>query len=73
MNAEKNEMAYTDLSGDLYFDSTYPVSTGNAFADMLMGRIASYSQANAQPKYHINFKIFEPYFQDDCTSPRISR
>jgi hypothetical protein len=65
MNAEKNEMAYTDLSGDLYFDSTYPVSTGNAFADMLVGRISSYSQANAQPKYHINFKIFEPYFQDD--------
>jgi Carboxypeptidase regulatory-like domain/TonB-dependent Receptor Plug Domain len=65
MNAHKNEMAYTDLSGDLYFDSTYPVSTGNAFADFLMGNIASYSQANAQPKYHINFKIFEPYFQDD--------
>ena len=65
MNAEKNELAYTDLSGDLYFDSTSPVSTGNAFADMLLGRISSYSQANAQPKYHINYKIFEPYFQDD--------
>jgi len=65
MNAEKNEMAYTDLSGDLVFDSTSPVSTGNAFADFLLGDIASYSQANAQPKYHINFKIFEPYFQDD--------
>jgi Carboxypeptidase regulatory-like domain/TonB-dependent Receptor Plug Domain len=65
MNAQKNEMAYTDLSGDLVFDSTSPVSTGNAFADLLMGNIASYSQANAQPKYHINFKIFEPYFQDD--------
>jgi hypothetical protein len=66
MNAEKNEMAYTDLSGDLVFDSTYSaVTSGNAFADLLMGNIASYSQANAQPKYHINFKIFEPYFQDD--------
>ena len=65
MNAEKNEMAYTDLSGDLYFDSTSPVTTGNAFADLLMGNIANYSQANAQPKYHINYKIFEPYFQDD--------
>ena len=58
-------MAYTNLSGDLYFDSTSPVTTGNAFADLLMGNIASYSQANAQPKYHINYKIFEPYFQDD--------
>ena len=65
MNANKNEMAYTDLGGDLYFDSTFPVSTGNAFADLLMGNISSFSQANAQPKYHINFKILEPYFQDD--------
>jgi hypothetical protein len=65
MNAEKNEMAYTDLGGDLVFDSTFPVSTGNSFADLLIGNIASFSQANAQPKYHINFKIFEPYFQDD--------
>jgi hypothetical protein len=65
MNAEKNEMAYTDLGGDLGFDTTYPVSSGNAFADLLMGNIASFSQASAQPKYHINFKIFEPYFQDD--------
>jgi hypothetical protein len=65
MNAQKNEMAYTDLGGDLVFDSTAPVSTGNAFADLLMGNIASFSQASSQPKYHINFKIFEPYIQDD--------
>ena len=65
MNAEKNEMAYTDVGGDLGFDSTSPVSTGNAFADLLMGNIANFSQASSQPKYHINFKIFEPYFQDD--------
>jgi hypothetical protein len=65
VNAQKNEPAYTDLGGDLYFDSTVPVSTGNAFADMLMGNIASFTQANAQPKYHINYKMFEPYFQDD--------
>ncbi len=65
MNAEKNEMAYTDLGGDLTFDTTSPFSTGNAFADLLMGNIANFSQASSQPKYHINFKIFEPYFQDD--------
>ncbi|HVO64750.1 MAG TPA: carboxypeptidase regulatory-like domain-containing protein [Terriglobales bacterium] len=65
VDAEKNEFAYTDLEGDLVFDSSVPVSTGNAFADMLMGNIASYTQANAQPKYHFNYKIFEPYIQDD--------
>ena len=65
MNAQKNEMAYTDLGGDLVFDSTVAVSAGNAFADMLMGNIASFTQASSQPKYHINYKIFEPYVQDD--------
>ena len=38
-------MAWTDLGGDLDFDSTAPVSTGNAFADMLMGNIADFQQA----------------------------
>jgi hypothetical protein len=66
VNAQKNEMAFTDLGGDLLFDSTVSqVSTGNAFADMLMGKIANFTQASSQPKYHINYKIFEPYFQDD--------
>ena len=66
MNAEKNEFAFTNLGGDLFFDSTDSnVSTGNAFADMLLGNIASYTQSSSQPKYHINFKIFEGFFQDD--------
>jgi Carboxypeptidase regulatory-like domain/TonB-dependent Receptor Plug Domain len=66
VNAQKNEPAYTDQGGDLVFDaSASVVTTGNAFADMLMGNIASFTQANAQPKYHINYKMFEPYFQDD--------
>jgi Carboxypeptidase regulatory-like domain/TonB-dependent Receptor Plug Domain len=65
VNAEKNEFSFTDVGGDLTFDSTVPVSSGNAFADMLMGNIANFQQANAQPKYHINYKMFEPYFQDD--------
>jgi hypothetical protein len=66
VNAEKNEYAFTDLSGDMTFDTTASaVTSGNALADMLMGNIASYTQASAQPKYHINYKIFEPFFQDD--------
>jgi len=65
VNAEKNEPAYTDVGGDLVFDSTAPVSTGNAFADMLMENIANFTQASGQPKYHVNYKMFEPYIQDD--------
>jgi hypothetical protein len=64
-DAEKNELAYTDLQGDLVFDSTSGVSSGNGFADFLLGYVGNYSQSNAQPKYHFNYKIFEPYIQDD--------
>jgi hypothetical protein len=63
--AQKNEMAYVNVQGDLEFDSSAPGSTGNAFADMLMGNIASYSQDSAQPKYYVRYKLFEPYIQDD--------
>ena len=64
-DAEKNELAYTDLQGDLIFDSGSGVSSGNGFADFLLGYVGSYSQANSQPKYHFNYKVFEPYIQDD--------
>lgn len=63
--AQKNEMAYVDLGGDLEFDSTSPKSTGNAFADLLMGNIATFAQDSAQPKYYVRYKLFEPYIQDD--------
>jgi len=63
--AEKNEQAFVDVEGDLSFDTSFPVSSGNAFADLLMGKIASYAQDSAQPKYYLRYKIFEPYIQDD--------
>ena len=63
--SQKNEMAYVNVEGDLTFDSTVPGSTGNGFADMLMGNIANYSQDSAQPKYYVRYKLFEPYVQDD--------
>jgi hypothetical protein len=65
--AQKNELSQTSLSvnGFLTFDNTSPVSTGNPFADLLMGNIANFAQASAQPKYFNRYKILEPYFQDD--------
>jgi hypothetical protein len=42
-----------------------PSSTGNSFADFLVGDITSYSQSNQDPKFHFKFKIFEPFIQDD--------
>lgn len=40
-------------------------TTGNAFADFLAPRISSFQQDSAQQSYHNNYKIAEPYLQDD--------
>jgi hypothetical protein len=65
--AQKNEDYEPTYSpgGFLTFDNTSPVSTGNAFADLLMGNIASFSQSSSELKYYNRYKIFEPYVQDD--------
>jgi Carboxypeptidase regulatory-like domain/TonB-dependent Receptor Plug Domain len=65
--AQKNEQNSPYIQGILTFDSsntTIP-STGNAFADLLTGRVAQFSQVNLQAKYYNRYKIVEPYFQDD--------
>ena len=64
--AQKNEDNSPYNQGILTFTSSdSTVSTGNAFADMLLGNIASYSQNNLTVKYYNRYKIVEPYFQDD--------
>jgi hypothetical protein len=63
--AQKNELSSVQVNGSLTFDSSSPISSGNAFADMLLGNIASFSQGSNQLKFYNRYKIFEPYFQDD--------
>ena len=63
--AQKNELSSVQVNGSLTFDTSSPVSTGNAFADMLLGDIASFSQGSNQLKFYNRYKIVEPYFQDD--------
>jgi len=64
--AQKNEQSsYGSIQGVLTFKSSSGVTTGNSFADLLMGKIASYQQANLAPKYYFRYHIVEPYFQDD--------
>jgi len=64
--AQKNEQSSANLQGILTFDSSNTtVSTGNAFADLLLGNIAQYQQWNLEPKYYNRYRIVEPYFQDD--------
>jgi hypothetical protein len=40
-------------------------SSGNAYADFLAGRIQSFTQDSSQGVYHNNYKIAEPYLQDN--------
>lgn len=63
--AQKNELVTDQYNGLLSFGSTSPVSSGNAFADLLLGNIASFDQASSQPKYYNRYKILEPFIQDD--------
>jgi hypothetical protein len=62
---QKNEENSPDIQGFLTFDNTSAVTTGNAFADLLTGNIAEFSQTNKQIKYYNRYKIMEPYLQDD--------
>src|ERR1019366_249898 len=63
--AQKNELSGVFINGSLGFDVSSAYSTGNAFADLLMGQVASYSQGSNQIKFYNRYKILEPYLQDD--------
>ncbi len=59
------ELGAGSIPGYLTFDSSNSLSTGNAFADLLLGRISSFGQQDRHIKYYNRFKYLEPYFQDD--------
>lgn len=63
--AQKNEEGTVDTQGQLAFYNTNPNSTGNPFADLLLGQVGTYAQNSGQPYFYNRYKIFEPYFQDD--------
>jgi Carboxypeptidase regulatory-like domain len=61
------ELASGSYPGYLTFDPTpFPNNTtGNPFADLLIGDISSFGQQDHLLKYYNRYKLFEPYFQDD--------
>ena len=66
--AQKNEIPQPGVStnGLLSFDAgNTAVTTGNSFADLLMGNISQFQQQKSVIKTYNRYKIFEPYFQDD--------
>ncbi len=67
MNAHKNEIPQPQygVNGQLFFTNTSAVTSGNAFADLLLGNISSYTQEGAALKMHEEYNIYETYLQDD--------
>ncbi len=63
--AQKNEENSPNVQGILSFTTGSSVTSGNTFADLLMGNVASYKQWSLIAKYYDRYKIVEPYFQDD--------
>jgi hypothetical protein len=64
--SQKNEDQGAESEGSLSFNNLgSTVTSGNGFADFLLGNIQSFYQENHQIKYYQRYKIFEPYFQDD--------
>lgn len=54
-----------NTNGELTFSNSSAVTTGNAFADFLMGNIAQYQQLNNELKYYNRYRTLSPYIQDD--------
>jgi hypothetical protein len=70
VDAHKNELPQppTGANGILGFDNSSnggSNSTTNAYADLLLGNITSFTQQQLQLKMHNFYHIYEPYFQDD--------
>jgi Carboxypeptidase regulatory-like domain len=64
--AQKNEGNSPNVQGILTFSTTdAAVTSGNAFADLLLGNVSSYQQWSASQQYYNRYKIVEPYFNDD--------
>jgi hypothetical protein len=75
---QKNEPAEVETQGTLQYYANPIVaynqqnvlggatsSTGNGFADLLVGFINTYTQTNQNIKYYNRYKVLEPFVQDD--------
>jgi hypothetical protein len=75
VNAHKNEIPQPSygVNGFLQFTTGSAVTTGNPFADMLLGNVDTFTQEQAALKMHEQYNIVEPYFQDDWhVTPRLT-
>jgi hypothetical protein len=67
VDAHKNEIPQpgTGVNGLTSFTNSNAVTSGNAFADLLLGNVANFTQEQAAYKVHEHYDIYEAYLQDD--------
>lgn len=65
-----NQPASSSSQGDLTFDSSNSNGVGNAYADMLLGRVNGFSQQNFNPLHNESYKLTEFYLQDSWKATR---
>jgi hypothetical protein len=73
--AHKNEIPQPSYgtNGFIQYNTASTVTTGNAFADLLLGNVDTFTQEASALKMHEQYRIFEPYFQDDWHAlPRLT-
>lgn len=64
----KNENAAGGTNGSFTFPGTSSsafTSTGDAFADFLLGNASAYSEANVDITSHLRYQMYEAFVQDD--------
>ncbi len=60
------ELGAGSYPGYITFDpSVASTTTGNPFADLLLGDMYAFGQQNTTVKYYNRYKMLEPYFNDD--------
>jgi hypothetical protein len=59
-----NQPSNNFSNGEFNFSKTSPISSGNAYADMLLGRASSFDQQNFNVLHNEAYNIFEFYAQD---------
>ena len=59
-----NQPNSANPQGDLTFDTSNPNTSGNAYADMLLGRVQSFSQQNFNALHNEAYNTFEFFAQD---------
>ncbi|MDP2996977.1 MAG: carboxypeptidase regulatory-like domain-containing protein [Bryobacterales bacterium] len=73
LRSRKNQDNWPAVNGTVSFATGHSNTTGNAFADALIGNFSTYTEANTNREGWYRFTQAEPYIQDDWkVSSRLS-